>query len=117
MRTMVAKRAVKAMPDWVAGGLLTVCALPALAQDAAALERGKTLFSTAATPIACAICHTLADAEAAGAIGPDLDELKPGKDVVLQVLKEGMGAMPSFEGTMSETDMQAVADYIVKVTQ
>jgi len=101
----------------LAGITLTACTLPVLAQDAAVLERGKALFMTAATPIACAICHTLADAGAAGAIGPDLDELKPGKEVVLRVLKEGMGAMPSFEATMNAADMQAVADYIVKVTQ
>jgi len=117
MKTMIAKRTVQAAAGWMLGGTLALCALPVLAQDAAALERGKILFSTAATPIACAICHTLADAEASGAIGPDLDELKPGKDVVLQVLKEGMGAMPSFAETMNEADMQAVADYIVKVTQ
>src|SRR5690606_24502011 len=44
--------------------------------DSQLLERGKTLFSTEAVP-ACAICHTLQDADATGAIGPDLDELKP----------------------------------------
>jgi len=117
MKKMVAKHAAKAATGWVMGAALTACALPAWAQDAATLERGKTLFSTTAVPIACAVCHTLLDAEASGAIGPDLDELKPGKEVVLKVLKEGMGAMPSFAGTMNEADMQAVADYIVKVTQ
>jgi len=95
------------------------CTVPVLAQnatpDAAVLERGKALFSTDAIP-ACAICHTLADAGAEGAIGPDLDELKPGKDVILKVLQEGMGAMPPFADTMSDEDKQAVADYIVKVT-
>jgi len=97
--------------------MLSALSLPsAWAQDAATLERGKALFSTDAVP-ACAICHTLADAGAEGAIGPDLDELKPGKDVILKVLMEGMGAMPPFNETMSEADRQAVADYIVKVTQ
>ena len=87
----------------------------AMAAEAGAMERGKTLFTTGAVP-ACAICHTLADAGSEGAIGPDLDELKPGKDVILKVLKEGMGAMPSFAETMSEADMQAVADYVVSAT-
>jgi len=92
-------------------------ALPGVtwAQDAAALARGRSLFSTAAP--ACAICHTLADAGATGTIGPDLDELKPDRDVILKVLKEGMGAMPSFAATLGEADRQALADYIVKVTR
>lgn len=89
--------------------------LTAVAADADALARGKDLFSASAVP-ACAICHTLADAGAEGTIGPDLDELKPDKSRVLKVLKAGMGAMPSFAETMSEEDMQAVADYVVKVT-
>lgn len=87
----------------------------AQAADAGMLARGKALFSAEAVP-ACAICHTLADAGAEGAIGPDLDELKPAKEAVLKVLKAGMGAMPSFADSMSEQDMQAVAEYVVNVT-
>ena len=37
---------------------------------------GKKLFTTLAVP-ACAVCHTLKDAGAEGAVGPVLDELKP----------------------------------------
>lgn len=87
----------------------------AWAADAEMLARGKELFTGAAVP-ACAICHTMADAGAEGPIGPDLDELKPGKEVVLKVLREGMGAMPSFTETMSEEDMKAVAEYVVQAT-
>lgn len=96
---------------WASLGLVGAAA----AADAEMLARGKSLFTSEAVP-ACAICHTLADAEAEGAIGPDLDELRPDKDVVLKVLNEGMGAMPSFSETMSEDDMQAVAEYVVSVT-
>ena len=86
------------------------------AADDAVLARGKTLFTGAATPIACAVCHTLADAGTTGAIGPNLDELKPAKDVVLKVLKEGMGAMPSFAATLSDEDRLALAEYVVSAT-
>lgn len=103
----------------VTASLLTFVgmALPciATADEAEMLARGKALFASEAVP-ACAICHTLKDAGAEGAIGPDLDELKPSKEVVLKVLKEGMGAMPAFSETMSADDMQAVAAYIVSVT-
>lgn len=83
--------------------------------DAATLERGKELFTSKAVP-ACAICHALADAGAAGAIGPDLDELKPDADRIKKAMKEGIGAMPSFAATMSEEDMNAVAAYVVHAT-
>ena len=97
--------------SWAGAGAI----LPAAAAEDEMLMRGKALFITEAVP-ACAICHTLADAGAEGSIGPDLNELKPTKEVVLKVLKEGMGVMPSFAETMSNEDMEAVADYIVSVT-
>ena len=81
----------------------------------AVLEHGKELFMTKAVP-ACAICHTLADADATGAIGPDLDELKPDLSRVKKALQEGMGTMPSFSASMSDEDMDAVAQYVVHAT-
>ncbi|NGM87135.1 cytochrome c [Parapusillimonas sp. SGNA-6] len=78
------------------------------------LEKGKTLFKSGAVP-ACAICHTLKDAEAEGAIGPNLDELKPDAQRVKQIMKEGAGAMPSFAATMDDESMDAVAAYVAKV--
>ncbi|MDV2117939.1 c-type cytochrome [Alcaligenes faecalis] len=83
--------------------------------QAYAQEQGKELFLTGAKPIACAVCHTLADAGSAGTIGPDLDELKPGKEQILKVMKEGMGAMPSFAQTMSDEERDAVATYVSSV--
>jgi mono/diheme cytochrome c family protein len=81
----------------------------------AQLEHGKTLFKSGAVP-ACAICHALKDADATGAIGPDLDELKPDAERIKKVLKEGAGSMPSFAATMSDEDMDAVAAYVVHAT-
>ena len=51
-------------------------AVGAQADEAAQMQRGKQLFTSAAVP-ACAVCHTLKDAGAEGAIGPVLDELQP----------------------------------------
>lgn len=84
--------------------------------DAAMLERGKALFLSEATP-ACAVCHTLADAGAVGAVGPSLDELKPGLDQVRRALIDGVGIMPSFADTLSEEDMNAVAEYVVSASK
>jgi len=46
------------------------------AGDAAA---GKQIFTTSAQP-PCASCHTLAEANASGTVGPDLDQVLKGKD-------------------------------------
>ena len=84
--------------------------------DAAMLARGKALFQTEATP-ACAVCHTLADAGAAGAVGPNLDELKPGLEQVKRALIDGVGVMPSFADTLSEDELNAVAEYVVSASK
>lgn len=94
--------------------VLSMAATPVLA-DEAQLARGKELFVSKAVP-ACSVCHTMADAGSKGAIGPNLDELKPDAARVLKVLNEGMGAMPSFKATLSPADMDAVAAYVVKAT-
>lgn len=98
-------------------GLVLLCAsgaVQASGPDAAQLEKGKTLFKSAAVP-ACAICHTLKDAEAVGTIGPNLDEIKPDFATVRKIVEEGAGAMPSFGATMDAESMDAVAAYVAEV--
>src|SRR3546814_2161320 len=65
---------------------------------------------------ACAVCHALSDAGSSGAIGPDLDELKPDAARIKKVLQEGMGVMPSFANSMDEASMDAIAAYVVHAT-
>ncbi|HBT31691.1 MAG TPA: sulfide dehydrogenase [Pusillimonas sp.] len=98
----------------VFAGLSLLASSAAWANDAQ-LQRGKELFVSKAVP-ACAVCHTLKDAGSQGAIGPNLDELKPSADRVMKVLKDGMGAMPSFANSLSPEDMEAVTAYVVKST-
>lgn len=78
-------------------------------------ELGKEVFIEMSQP-SCTICHTLSDAGSAGAIGPDLDELKPSRDQVVNAVTQGVGIMPAFEDSLSAEQIQAVADYIVSVT-
>ena len=93
-----------------AGKILSVLLLAGLAAGAAqAEEDGRKLF-TGVTP-ACALCHTLKDAGASGAIGPSLDELKPDRARVTQALKSGIGQMPAFT-QLSEAQIQALAKYV-----
>jgi mono/diheme cytochrome c family protein len=99
----------------VALSMFVAGASMAAGPDAAQLEKGKTLFKSGAVP-ACAVCHTLKDAEAVGTIGPDLDELKPNAQRVKQIMKEGAGAMPSFAATLDDASMDAVAAYVANAT-
>ena len=86
-----------------------VAAGPALAD-----EEGRKLF-TGVTP-ACAICHTLKDAGAAGAVGPSLDELKPDAARVVKALRNGIGQMPAFP-QLTEQQVQALARYVEQATR
>lgn len=86
----------------------------ALAGAAHAQEDGRKLF-TSVTP-ACALCHALKDAEATGAVGPSLDELKPDRDRVVKALKNGIGQMPAFPH-LSEAQVQALATYVAGATR
>ena len=62
------------------------------------MELGKKLFSTV-TP-ACALCHTLKDAGAAGAVAQVMDEIKPDAARVAKTLRNGLGNMPSYKGAI-----------------
>lgn len=90
-------------------------AAPAQADEAAQMTLGKKLFTTA-TP-ACALCHTLKDAGAEGAIGPVLDELQPDAARVARALRDGIGAMPSFGATLSAEDIAALALYVSRASR
>ena len=83
--------------------------------DAAMMALGKTLFTVGAVP-PCALCHTLKDAGATGAIGPAFDDLQPGPDQVIAALKSGIGAMPSYRGNLSDEQMRALARYVSKAS-
>jgi sulfite dehydrogenase len=62
------------------------------------------------------VCHTLADAGAAGAVGPVLDELKPDAARVAKALRDGIGAMPSYQGKLSDAQIAALAAYVAQAS-
>lgn len=84
--------------------------------EASETDKGKQVFTQDAQP-SCTICHTLSDTGSSGTIGPDLDEMKPSREQVINAVTSGVGIMPAFAESLSSTQIQAVADYIVKVTQ
>jgi cytochrome c5 len=75
-------------------------------------KRGRDLFA-----LQCGSCHTLKAARAVGKVGPNLDDLKPPKALVLDAMAKGRirgnGTMPP--GLLQGGDADAVADFIAKV--
>ena len=71
---------------------------------------GKSIFTST-----CGACHTLSDAGTSGMVGPNLDDAKPPKSLVIDRVTNGMGQMPSFKGTLNPAQIQAVADYVSSV--
>ena len=72
---------------------------------------GREVFTSIADP-SCGSCHTLADADTTGTIGPSLDQLQPSREQVEQAVRGGVGAMPSFEEQLTDEQIGAVATYV-----
>lgn len=68
---------------------------------------GKKIFQSE-----CASCHTLKAAASTGTVGPNLDQLKPAKAIVQRQVTNGGQVMPSFKGTLSAAQIDAVASFV-----
>lgn len=75
-------------------------------------KQGRILFGQH-----CAVCHTLAAANAVGKVGLNLDALQPQKSLVLTTIQNGLtighGTMPA--GLVVGKDASDVADFVSKV--
>lgn len=109
------------MKMWLSAAALAIAVVPAAgafatAEDPSAalsteqVEKGRQLF----TDNGCNACHALADANAAGSIGPAFDgDASLDKGSAVNVITNGQGAMPSF-GWLEAADIDLLADYIVQ---
>jgi mono/diheme cytochrome c family protein len=72
-------------------------------------EHGRQLFAES-----CRMCHTLEAANAVAQVGPDLDQLRPTKALVLDAIKNGRargnGAMAA--GLYTGQDAEDVANFV-----
>jgi mono/diheme cytochrome c family protein len=73
---------------------------------------GEAIFAEAG----CGGCHVLEAAGASGTVGPNLDESQPPKELVVDRVTNGRGAMPAFADSYSPEQIEAVADYVVAST-
>jgi len=69
---------------------------------------GKAIFAEAG----CGGCHVLEAAGATGTVGPNLDDAKPSKELVIDRVTNGKGVMPAFKDSYSAEQIAAVADYV-----
>ncbi len=88
----------------------------------AGVEEGKQVF----TASGCASCHTLAAAGANGTVGPDLDEVLPGKEAAF--IRESIvepdaqiapgysaGIMPTtFKASLSKAELEALVAFLTQ---
>jgi mono/diheme cytochrome c family protein len=78
----------------------------------ASQARGREMFGTT-----CNQCHTLAAANAVGKVGPNLDELKPPRSLVLDAIlngrARGQGRMPA--QLLQGRDAEDVASFVAAV--
>jgi mono/diheme cytochrome c family protein len=69
---------------------------------------GRAVFEAAG----CAQCHTLKAAGATGAVGPNLDSLRPSAAKVRSQVERGGGVMPSFKDKLTAAQIDAVANFV-----
>jgi mono/diheme cytochrome c family protein len=88
----------------------TAPATTAASGGGASLATGKKVFQAS-----CGGCHTLANADAGGQVGPNLDDVKPDMATVVRQVENGGGGMPAFASQLSATQIQSVAKYVSSV--
>jgi cbb3-type cytochrome c oxidase subunit III len=64
----------------------------------------------------CGSCHVLADAGTSGTVGPNLDQAKPSLQKAITQITNGGGGMPPFEDQLTQAQIRALAQYVVRVT-
>ena len=84
-----------------------------LLADDAKMIKGLEIFNETA---GCAGCHTLKAAGSDANIGPNLDQLKPTLERIVNVVNNGIGVMPPWEGILTVEEIDAVAHYVFSST-
>jgi mono/diheme cytochrome c family protein len=69
---------------------------------------GAAVFASAG----CGGCHTFGPANSKGTVGPNLDTTDLSKDEIAQQVRNGGGGMPPFGDSLSDDEIDAVADYV-----
>ncbi|TPV94654.1 MAG: sulfite oxidase [Myxococcales bacterium FL481] len=79
-------------------------------------QRGRELFLRGASP-PCGTCHTLAEAQTAMKVGPNLDDLAPPVERVERAVSQGVGAMAGYADRLSPQERLDLATYVYEATR
>jgi cytochrome c6 len=99
--------AVDDVAAYVASVAGTPSSLAAARSGGTSSTNGKTIFTSS-----CGSCHTLAAAGTHGAVGPNLDQLKPAFARAQKQVINGGTIMPAFKGKLTDAQITAVAKYV-----
>lgn len=83
------------------------------ASPAGDAEGGADVFASSG----CGGCHTLEEAGSSGQIGPNLDEARPDRELVIERVTNGQGVMPAFGDELTEKEIVDVAAFVVQSTR
>jgi len=81
--------------------------------DEARVQKGRTLFAD----WSCTSCHSLADAQSHSDIAPSLDGGELTEAFIIGRVSNGLGAMPSFAGQLTDEEIADIAYYITHVAK
>ncbi|HWH09555.1 MAG TPA: cytochrome c oxidase subunit II [Solirubrobacteraceae bacterium] len=121
----VASTPATTTPGTTAPSATTPAATAPAATQASVAAAGKAIFTGSA---GCGSCHTLADAQTTGAVGPNLNKFLKGKSQTFirtsivdpnAYVEKGFAAniMPgNFKSTLSTDQINALVTYLAKVT-
>ena len=102
--------------DAVASYVASVAGLPVKQQPGGGGGGGQETDGEAIFTQNCGGCHTLAAAGTTGTVGPNLDEAKPSKDLVVTRVTNGMGQMPPFKDVLSGEQIEHLVAYLSSLT-
>jgi len=81
--------------------------------DPARIAKGREIF----TNWGCTGCHSLADADSHGDVGPHLDGGNLTETYIVSRVTNGQGAMPAFGGQLTEQEIADLGYYIAHVAK
>ena len=105
-----------AAAGWAIGGInqdeATAAFLPPEKQPPAGAPASRPPGSQVFMASGCAGCHVLSAARRTGTVGPNLDQAKPTKELVVARVTNGKGAMPAFGQQLTPDQIEAVAEFV-----
>jgi alcohol dehydrogenase (cytochrome c) len=76
-------------------------------------SKGTRVWVTAG----CGACHTLSASRAKGTSGPNLDEVRPSAELVVDRVALGFRGMPTYQGLLTPQQIADLGAYVAEATR